>query len=199
MAIASFESQEEKDQVINFEWIAGEYRQDIKEIKEQVKDIDERLELVETHCAYEILNNEEVKEMDISDNENEEMNEKEKSKAQTTNDKKEGKEMEKTINYIYETVKALLEENKTTLARLNGVEKHIEKNNEQDQIWVSDYLADQLFYADIIPSDLKSHSDHIFAIAEIEDNILKYTKSITDSDKILNKIEFKFKGTSEKK
>ncbi|CAG8653545.1 4337_t:CDS:2, partial [Diversispora eburnea] len=34
---------------------------------------------------------------------------------------------------------------------------------------------------------------------EIDDNILKYTKSITDSDKILNKIEFNFKGTSEKK
>ncbi|CAG8549191.1 11442_t:CDS:1, partial [Diversispora eburnea] len=29
--------------------------------------------------------------------------------------------------------------------------------------------------------------------------VLKYTKSITDSDKILNKIEFNFKGTSEKK
>ncbi|CAG8625637.1 11774_t:CDS:1, partial [Diversispora eburnea] len=51
-------------------------------------------------------------EMEISDDENEEMNEKEKSKAQTTNDKKERKEMEKTINYIYETVKTLLEENK---------------------------------------------------------------------------------------
>ncbi|CAG8454917.1 11327_t:CDS:2 [Diversispora eburnea] len=48
--------------------------QDIKEIKKQVKDIDERLELVETYCAYEILNNEEV---EISDDENEEMNEKE--------------------------------------------------------------------------------------------------------------------------
>ncbi|CAG8579693.1 2179_t:CDS:2 [Diversispora eburnea] len=35
-----------------------EIQQDIKEIKEkeQVKDIDERLELVKTHCAYEILN-----------------------------------------------------------------------------------------------------------------------------------------------
>ncbi|CAG8627557.1 553_t:CDS:2, partial [Diversispora eburnea] len=90
-------------------------RKDIKEIKEQVKNIDERLELVETHCVYEILNDEEVKEMDISDNKNEKMNEKEKSKAQTTNNKKEENEMEKTINYIYETVKTLLEENKTTL------------------------------------------------------------------------------------
>ncbi|CAG8609400.1 11964_t:CDS:2, partial [Diversispora eburnea] len=52
-----------------------------------------------------------------------------------------------------------------------------------DQIWVSDNLADQLFCADIIPSDLESHSDHACAIAEIEDNILKYTKSITDSIK----------------
>ncbi|CAG8634302.1 7721_t:CDS:1, partial [Diversispora eburnea] len=67
-----------------------------------------------------------------------------------------------------------------------------------DQIWVSDNLTDQLFCTDIIPSDLESQSNHACAIAEIEDNFLKYTKSITDSDKILNKIEFNFKGTSEK-
>ncbi|CAG8568524.1 11663_t:CDS:2 [Diversispora eburnea] len=68
-----------------------------------------------------------------------------------------------------------------------------------DQIWVSDNLADLIFCVDIIPSDLESHSDYAYAIAEIEDIILKYTKSIIYSDKILNKIEFNFKGTSEKK
>ncbi|CAG8568543.1 11664_t:CDS:2 [Diversispora eburnea] len=87
-----------------------EIQQYIKEIKDQVKDIDENMGLVKTYCAYEILNDEEAGEMEICDDENEEINEKEKSKTQITNNKKEGKEMEKTINYIYETVKTLLEE-----------------------------------------------------------------------------------------
>ncbi|CAG8668278.1 7388_t:CDS:2, partial [Diversispora eburnea] len=30
-----------------------------------------------------------------------------------------------------------------------------------DQIWVSDNLVDQLFCADIIPSDLESHTENI--------------------------------------
>ncbi|RHZ75156.1 hypothetical protein Glove_217g231 [Diversispora epigaea] len=51
-----------------------EIRQDIQDLKEQMKDIDERLELVEGHCAYELLNEEEVEEMETSDTENEEEN-----------------------------------------------------------------------------------------------------------------------------
>ncbi|CAG8662451.1 3914_t:CDS:1, partial [Diversispora eburnea] len=89
-------------------------------------------------------------------------------------------------------------QNKTTL-NLSWKNSTQEVKSRIDQIWVSDNLAEQLFCADSIPSDLESHRDHACAIVEIEDNILKYTKFIADSDNILNKIEFNFKGTSEKK
>ncbi|CAG8584747.1 5947_t:CDS:2 [Diversispora eburnea] len=395
-------TQEEKDQVINFEWIAGEYRvkivdtvskmsRDFEKYRQLYKRQRPQLykspmeginmgtsysdaELVETHCTYEILNDEEAGEIKISDNENEEMNEKKKSKAQTTNNKKEEKEMEKTINYIYEIVKTLknyvlnidqnnnsviidknINQNDLKTLNIRGItnitkqivwlkfckdkdldiigltetwaidenckyifkndtikeiqkkdknaneykyfwangqqtnsgckpkeaKTHVTKwiiqdlnnyivkdrhyaivmgdfnatfnpkiyrfkininarnrsdkpesqilrflNNNRfkdtfktykditeneimqnkttlnfswrnyiqevksriDQIWVSDNLADQLFCADIIPSDLEGHSDHACSIAEMEDNILKYTKSITNLDKILNKM-----------
>ncbi|RHZ51428.1 hypothetical protein Glove_478g1 [Diversispora epigaea] len=106
-----------------------EIRQDIQDLKEQMKDIDERLELVEGHCAYELLNEEEVEEMETSDTENEEENV-EKLKLKSNNKEKDEK-MEETINYIYETVKSLLDDNKKTQVRLIGVEKKIGTNLEQ--------------------------------------------------------------------
>ncbi|CAG8656464.1 4045_t:CDS:2, partial [Diversispora eburnea] len=126
MAIASFESQEGKDQVINFEWIAGEYR---------VKIVDTILKMchrchAEDHLVIScpvVKKQRKISERKARDFEKyvnlaryKRNQGTEKSKAQITNDKKEEKEMEKTINYIYEIVKALLEENKTTLAQLNG-------------------------------------------------------------------------------
>jgi len=91
-------------------------------------DINGRLELVEDHCAHELLNDEEVEGMDTSDEENEEKSV-EKSKIQPVN--VEGKKIEETINYIYETVKSLLEDNKKTQARLIGVENQIGAKNIQ--------------------------------------------------------------------
>ncbi|RHZ84325.1 hypothetical protein Glove_83g104 [Diversispora epigaea] len=72
------------------------------DLKEQMKNIDERLKLVEGHCAYELLNEEEVEEMETSDAENEETNV-EKLKLKFNNEETD-KKMEETFNYIYETV-----------------------------------------------------------------------------------------------
>src|SRR6185436_2502415 len=108
--------------------ILQEIQQDVQEIKEQMIDINGRLELVEDHCAHELLNDEEVEGMDTSDEENEEKSV-EKSKIQPVN--VEGKKIEETINYIYETVKSLLEDNKKTQARLIGVENQIGAKNVQ--------------------------------------------------------------------
>ncbi|CAG8597642.1 5832_t:CDS:1, partial [Diversispora eburnea] len=68
-----------------------------------------------------------------------------------------------------------------------------------DQIWISDNLVDQLFCTDIIPTDLKSHSNNACVMMEIEDNIFKYIRSITNPNEIMNRIEFNFKGTLKKK
>jgi len=108
--------------------ILQEIQQDVQEIKEQMTDINGRLELVEDHCAHELLNDAEVEGMDTSDEENEEKSV-EKSKIQPVN--VEGKKIEETINYIYETVKSLLEDNKKTQARLIGVENQIGAKNIQ--------------------------------------------------------------------
>lgn len=68
-----------------------------------------------------------------------------------------------------------------------------------DYIWISDNLADQLFYADIISAHLTSQSDHACVIIEIETNIFEKLKPMLETTECSQRIEFNFKGTNEKK
>ncbi|CAG8460162.1 9521_t:CDS:2 [Diversispora eburnea] len=99
---------------------------------------------------------------------------------------------------LAELISELKKSNDETQKRLSRMEHTQDIKSRIDQIWVSDNLADQLFCADIISKDLKSYSDHVYAMMKIEDNIFKHARSITNPIEIMNRIEFNFKGTSEK-
>ncbi|CAG8617101.1 3790_t:CDS:2, partial [Diversispora eburnea] len=142
MIIVSFKSQEGKDQVINFEWIAGEYR---------IKIVDTILKTCHRcHVKDHFVNSCPVakKQREISERKARNFEKyRQLYKRQRSQlykslmgginmgtsylDAEQVKDIDERLELV--EIHSLLEENKTTLARLNEVEKYIEKNNEQGE------------------------------------------------------------------
>lgn len=121
----------EDEASINIMQILKEMQQDMQYLKNQVIEINERLDLLETHVIHQVLNDEEVEEMETSDEENEENIV--DNTEQKTNKGDKTQEIYNLLTTMGATLRELKLTNTKTQERLDGLEGKKLRNEEQNK------------------------------------------------------------------